>query len=169
MNKAIFLDRDGVINSNADHYYVYKSADFNLNQGVIETLKSFLKKSYLLIIISNQGGVSKGKYTKADIDRLNDYIIELFVKSDIEILESYYCPHHSDIEKCICRKPDSAMIEKAVARFKINKKESYIIGDSDRDIQAAEKAGIKGIKVEANQNLFKELKNSEYSFLVEGD
>jgi len=169
VNKAIFLDRDGVINSNANHYYVFKSSDFTLNPNVIETLKSFIKKGFLLIIISNQGGVSKAKYTKADIKKLDDYMISLFAKSNIQILESYYCPHHSSIEKCICRKPNSLMIEKAVARFNISISDSYMIGDSDRDIEAANKLEIKGIKVEANKNLFKELANSAYSFLVDGN
>jgi len=167
VNKAIFLDRDGVINSNANHYYVYQSSDFILNKGVTETLKLLIKKGYLLIIISNQGGVSKKKYSKADIDKLNKHINSLFANSHIKILESYYCPHHSDIEKCICRKPDSLLIEKAVARFKIDIPKSYMIGDSERDIKAAEKLGIKGIKVKANGNLFAELTNSDYSFLVD--
>ncbi len=169
MNKAIFLDRDGVINSNADYYYVYRSSDFVLNQAVIETLKVFVKKGYSLIIISNQGGVSKKNYSKADIEKLNDFIISLFAKSNINILESYYCPHHSDIEKCICRKPDSLMIEKAIARFNIDRSKSFLIGDSERDILAAKKVGLKGIKVKANQNLFKEIANSDYSFLVDGN
>jgi len=169
MNKTIFLDRDGVINSNANHYYVYKTGDFELNQGVIKTLNLLINKGYLLIIISNQGGVSKNKYTKTDIEKLNKHINTIFSRSNIEILESYYCPHHSDIEKCICRKPNSLLIEKAIARFNISIPDSYMIGDSDRDIQAAEKLGIKGVKVKANGNLFEELINSDYSFLVEGD
>ena len=169
MNKAIFLDRDGVINSNANHYYVYKTDDFELNKGVIETLNLLINKGYLLIIISNQGGVSKNKYTKTDIEKLNKHINTIFTRSNIKISESYYCPHHSDIEKCICRKPDSLLIEKAIARFNISIPDSYMIGDSDRDIQAAEKLGIKGVKIKANGNLFEELINSDYSFLVEGN
>ncbi len=167
MNKVVFLDRDGVINSNENYYYIYQSSDFILNKGVIKTLSLLIKKGYLLIIISNQGGVSKNKYTKADVEKLNNYIISLFAQSNIEILESYYCPHHSDIEMCICRKPDSQLLEKAIARFKVSTKDSYMIGDSDRDIQAAEKIGKKGIKVKANKNLFEELSKSDYSFLVD--
>ena len=167
MNKAIFLDRDGVINSNENHYYVYKKDDFILNEGVIESLKAFINKGYLLIIISNQGGVSKNKYTKHDIDKLDEYIVSLFAKSDIKITESYYCPHHSDIEKCICRKPNSEMLEKAIARFNISISDSFMIGDSDRDVEAAEKIGLKGIKVDANKNLFNKIADSKFSFLVD--
>lgn len=166
MKKVIFLDRDGVINSNANHYYVFSKNDFVLNAGVIESLQRMLKNAYSLIIISNQGGISKQKYTKQDVEKLNDYIIELFAESDIEILESYYCPHHSDIEQCICRKPDSQMIEKAVARFNVDIDASFMIGDSDRDIAAAEKIGIKGIKVKANANLLNELSKSDYAFII---
>ncbi|OQX97583.1 MAG: hypothetical protein B6I20_12290 [Bacteroidetes bacterium 4572_117] len=166
MQKAIFLDRDGVINANDNHYYVFRVDDFQLNEGVISSLQSFLKKGFLLIIISNQGGVSKKKYTIKDIEKLNDHIVGLFAKENIKITESYYCPHHSDIEKCICRKPNSLMIEKAVARFNIDIKESYMIGDSVRDVQASEKIGVKGIKVDANKNLFDELSKSDCAFLV---
>ena len=164
--RAVFLDRDGVINSNANHYYVYHKNDFVLNPGVIKSLKRILENGYSLIIVSNQGGISKKKYTKQDVEELNDYIIALFAHKGIDILESYYCPHHSDIEQCICRKPDSQMIEKAVARFRVDIDNSFLIGDSDRDIEAAEKIGIKGIKVKANNNLFDELSKSDYSFLI---
>lgn len=166
MMKVVFLDRDGVINSNANHYYVFKKNDFELNPGVLESLQRMVKNGYSLIIISNQGGISKGIYTKKDLENLDKYMLDLFDKSNIQIIESYYCPHHSDIEKCICRKPESLLIEKAVAKYKIDKESSIMIGDSDRDIQAAKKAGIKALKVKANANLFDEIAKSEFSFLI---
>lgn len=164
--KVVFLDRDGVINSNANHYYVYKKNDFELNPGVIESLQRMIKNGYSLIIISNQGGISKGIYTKEDLENLDRYMKDLFNKTDIPITDSYYCPHHSDVEKCICRKPESLLIEKAVAKYNINKENSIMIGDSDRDIQAAIKIGIKGLKVQANKNLLDEILKSEFSFLI---
>ncbi len=166
MMKVVFLDRDGVINSNANHYYVFKKNDFELNPGVLKSLQRMVKNGYSLIIISNQGGISKGIYTKKDLENLDKYMLDLFDKSNIQITESYYCPHHSDIEKCICRKPESLLIEKAVAKYKIDKESSIMIGDSDRDIQAAKKAGIKALKVKANANLFDEIAKSEFSFLI---
>lgn len=166
MLKVVFLDRDGVINSNANHYYVFRASDFELNEGVVHSLKQMQKNGYSLIIISNQGGVSKQKYTKKDVEELNNYIIALFGKLGIKIMESYYCPHHPDIEQCICRKPNSQMLEKAIAHFNIDTENAIMIGDSSRDIEAARKIGIKGIKVKANANLFDEISNSKYSFIV---
>ncbi len=164
--KVVFLDRDGVINSNANHYYVYKKNDFELNKGVLESLKQMIKNGYALIIISNQGGISKKIYTKQDLKNLDSYMMKIFAKANIQITESYYCPHHSDIEKCICRKPKSLLLEKAVARFNIDTENSVMIGDSDRDIQAAEKIGIKGLRVKANTNLFDEIAKSDFAFLI---
>ena len=167
--KAVFLDRDGVINSNANYYYVYKPSDFELNNGVIESLKQFIKNGYILIVISNQGGIAKKIYSKKDLELLDNYMLELFNKSGIKISDSYYCPHHSDIEKCICRKPNSLLIEKAVARYGIDKEKSIMIGDSDRDILAAEACGIVGLKVKANANLYNEIAKSKFAYLLNED
>ncbi len=155
--KAIFLDRDGVINNNSNTYYTFKKEDFILNDGVFKTLKILNDKGYLLIIVSNQGGISKKQYSIEDVEILNKYIYNLFEKENIIITESYFCHHHSDIEKCICRKPDSLMIEKAVARFNIDIKKSFLIGDSVRDIEAGKKNGITSIKIDANKNLYQEI------------
>ena len=71
-------------------------------------------------------------------------------ENGIKIAEIYYCPHHSDVEPCICRKPDSGMLEKGIARFNIDISRSFLIGDKERDILAAEKAGVKGIMIESD-------------------
>jgi len=162
-NKAIFLDRDGVINNNSNTYYTFKKEDFILNNGVFKTLKILKDKGYLFIIISNQGGISKKQYSIKDVEILNKYIYKLFETENIKITESYFCHHHSDIEKCICRKPDSLMLEKAIARFNIDVEKSYLIGDSVRDIEAGEKVGIKSIKINANNNLYEEIIKAGYS------
>jgi len=153
MQKAIFLDRDGVINDNSEHYYIYKPNDFTINNGIIETLIKIKEKGFIFIIISNQGGISKKIYSKKDVDNIHNKLIDKLKYHNIKIHEIYYCPHHNSIEKCLCRKPDSLMLEKAIARFNINVKESYMIGDSNSDINAARKIGIKGIKVDSNKNL----------------
>jgi D-glycero-D-manno-heptose 1,7-bisphosphate phosphatase len=80
-------------------------------------------------------------------------MIAQFLAAGIDILDIYYCPHHSVNEKCICRKPDSQLLEKAAARYCVDKSKSYFIGDSDRDVLAAEKSGIRSVKVVANDNL----------------
>lgn len=150
MNKAIFLDRDGVINKEIGRY-VYNINDFVFNEGIFEKLKEFHNQGYLFIVISNQGGVAKGIYSKYDVETLNQHIFREFKKHDIEIAEIYYCPHHPDYTNCICRKPNSLLIEKAIARFNIDKSKSYFIGDMNRDIEAAFNAEIKGVKIEPNR------------------
>jgi len=157
MSKAIFFDRDGVINRERGDY-TYKIKDFVINDGVIDTLKTLYDYGYLLIIISNQGGISKNIYSKNDVEKLHQYLLFELERHNINITEIYYCPHHSDNEKCLCRKPESLLFEKAIARYNINVSQSYMIGDSQRDIVAAEKVGIKGIKIEPNDDLRKILK-----------
>jgi len=151
MNKAIFLDRDGVINF--ERGYTHKLEDFVILPDVIEALQLFLQKGYLLIVISNQSGIAKGLYKQSETEVLHKYMLEEFSKNNITISEIYYCVHHPDVSRCICRKPDSLFVEKAIARFNIDASQSYFIGDKERDTEAGEKAGVKGILIEANTPL----------------
>ena len=153
MNKAVFLDRDGVINNDYDNYYVYRPEDIMLNPGIPELLRHLQQKGFLLIVISNQGGISKGIYTQDDVERTNERIEQLLASYQIKLDEIYYCPHYNITEKCICRKPGTLMIEKAISRFNIDKNVSYFIGDRDTDMDAGNNSGLKTIKVEANQDM----------------
>lgn len=154
MNKAIFFDRDGVINKERGEY-TYMPKDFILNDGVISSLKKLQDNGFKLIIISNQGGISKELYTNEQVETVHHYLKNKLKKHDIILTEIYYCPHHAAFENCLCRKPKSLMLEKAIARFDIDIYQSYSIGDSERDIMAAEKAGLKTIKIEPNENIEK--------------
>jgi D-glycero-D-manno-heptose 1,7-bisphosphate phosphatase len=151
MNKAIFLDRDGVINT--ERGYTHKLEDFVILPDLVENLKLYLQKGYLLIVVSNQSGVAKGLYTQADVETIHSFLTNELTKSDIHLSEIYYCIHHPDVSRCICRKPDSLFVEKALARFNIDPAKSFFIGDKHRDVEAAEKAGVKGILIEANSPL----------------
>lgn len=151
-NKAVLLDRDGVINKEIGHY-VYTPEEFQINEGVIEFLKMLNQKGYLLIIISNQGGIGKGEYTIQNVDFLHEKLLAEFRKNGITVQEIFYCPHHPTKTKCLCRKPDSIMVEKAIAKYNIDTEKSLLIGDADRDIQAAEKAGLQAFKIISNDNL----------------
>jgi len=154
MNKAVFFDRDGVINHDPGDY-TYLLEEFKINEGIIPSLKKLFDKGYLLILITNQGGIAKGIYTQKHVEAIHTFLISELQKSQIELTEIYYCPHHSEVEKCLCRKPGSLLIEKAVARFAIDPEKSYMIGDKQRDVEAAEKVGVKGIKVGVNENIEK--------------
>lgn len=141
--KAIFLDRDGVINNDTGHYYIYKVEDFKLNDGVIEGLKLLSKAGFLLIVVSNQGGVAKGIYTDDDINKVHNKLKIELKKHSVEIDAIYYCPHHESVSECECRKPKPGMILSAIEEFNINPENSFLIGDSERDITAGKKAGLK--------------------------
>jgi len=151
-NKAVFLDRDGVINREMGNY-VANLEDFFINDGVVEALKIFQEKKYLLIVISNQGGISKRICTREQVDYLHLHLQRAMKNQGIILQEIYYCPHHPEITNCICRKPDSQLLEKAMARFNIDAAGSYFIGDAERDMAAGEKAGVTPIKVNVNQSL----------------
>jgi len=153
MQKAVFLDRDGVLNSDEGHYYVYRLEDLVLNPGVIEALKVLQDKGYLLIVVSNQGGVGRGEYTRQQVDAFHGKMEAVLATAGIKFTEIYYCPHHESTSKCLCRKPQPFMIEKAVARYNIDLSASFLIGDSPRDIEAANAAGVRGIRVKTNGNL----------------
>lgn len=153
MQKAVFLDRDGVLNNEESNYYIFRTEDFFLNEGIGEALRELRDRGYIFIVITNQGGISKGYYTHKDVQNVHSKLQRLLRKEKIELAEIYYCPHHNDNENCLCRKPKSISIEKALARFDIDPKNSYFVGDRDTDMEAATKAGLQRIKVESNQNM----------------
>lgn len=157
MKKAIFLDRDGTINNNSDRYYIWRREDLLLNPGVTEALAAMKAMGYMLIVISNQGGVSKGKFNREDVEDLHVYLRQLLEKEGISLDEIYYCPHHSDVESCLCRKPQPLMIQKAMARFGIDPGSSWMIGDAERDVKAGSVAGLRTILIEPNGDLRKVL------------
>ncbi len=152
MNKAVFFDRDGVINKEIGEY-VYSEAQFVINDELIPALQRLQRNGFLLFIITNQGGIAKGLYSHEDVEKLHMHLLDSLKAHHIHISEIYYCPHHPDFGKCLCRKPDTLLLEKAVARFNIDVSQSFMIGDSERDIQAAEKLGIKGFQIQANTSI----------------
>ncbi len=151
MNKAVFLDRDGVIN--LERGFTYRIEDFEILPGLTDALWEFRKRGYLLIVVSNQSGIAKGLYKQSDVEILHEYLNRYLKKTDLSFDEIYYCVHHPDVSRCICRKPDSLFIEKALARFNIDPALSWFIGDKERDTEAAHKAGVRGILIKANTPL----------------
>jgi D-glycero-D-manno-heptose 1,7-bisphosphate phosphatase len=152
MQKAVFIDRDGTINSDEGHYYIFSPLDFILNPGVGEGLKLLHDAGYLLIVITNQGGIAKGKYDFKDVESVHDEMNRQLSKFGVKLSAIYYCPHHSDVQKCLCRKPGNLNIEKAIARFQIDRNQSFMVGDSSRDVEAGKKSGLKTIKIQKNSN-----------------
>jgi D-glycero-D-manno-heptose 1,7-bisphosphate phosphatase len=147
-NKAIFLDRDGVINKEIG--YVFRTQDFILTDDIIPSLQKLQKAGFIFIVVTNQSGIAKELYNHEHVAEVHAHMLELLTAEGIVISEIYYCPHHSDVEPCTCRKPDSGMLEKGIARFNLDISKSFLIGDKERDILAAEKAGVKAFHIESD-------------------
>ena len=146
MNKAVFLDRDGVLNY--DFGYVYAVENFQLMPSVIEALKILLDHDYKLVVITNQAGVARGFFDESDVRILHDYMTGILKRKGVCITQVYYCPHHPEGVipeyrlKCSCRKPDCGMIKQAQADWNIDLNESILVGDKESDIIAGISAGV---------------------------
>ncbi|HYW94377.1 MAG TPA: HAD family hydrolase [Bacteroidales bacterium] len=153
MNKAVFLDRDGIINNEEGLYYIYRPEDFAFTTGIKTVLKSLRERGYLLIIVTNQGGIAKGLYKREDVDAVHRFMNDELRSEGIVLDEIYICPHHPDVENCLCRKPQTISFEKAIARFNLDTGASWFVGDRETDMQAGKKAGLKTILAEANRDM----------------
>jgi D-glycero-D-manno-heptose 1,7-bisphosphate phosphatase len=150
-NKCVFLDRDGVINKEVGDY-IKRLEDFEILPHVIPGLKILTQAGYKLIIITNQGGIAKGLYTQAEMNKMHHYLTKELSAYGVEFADIYFCPHHPEKSNCLCRKPDSIMVEKALSKHRINPSLSYFIGDKERDIVCGQKVGVAGILIESNEN-----------------
>ena len=162
MQKVIFIDRDGVINRDpggwTKYSYVTKWGEFFFIDGSIEALKKLKEKGYRICLISNQGGISKGYFTQDNLDRLNKRMVSEIEKGGGKIDELYYCPHH-DRDNCECRKPKTGLIEQALKKADIDFENTFIIGDSKRDIETGRKMGMKTIFVLSGKTPASEVPN----------
>ncbi len=138
-NRAIFLDRDGVIN--IDKSYVSKIEDFEFCDGIFEVLRRFQKLGFLLIVVTNQSGIGRGYYSSEDFSVLTQWKLDELQKRDIFIDEVYHCHHDPDLG-CGCRKPAPGMLLSAKEKFDIDMQASWMIGDKKSDIEAALNAGV---------------------------
>ncbi len=138
--RALFLDRDGVININ--YGYVYKKDNFCFIKGIFELCQLMESLGYLIIIITNQAGIGRGYYSESDYNILNDWMISKFKDNNVNISRTYHCPHKPEAS-CACRKPKPGLILNAAKDYNINILESFLIGDKESDIQAGISAGIK--------------------------
>ena len=153
--KAVFLDRDGTINE--DLNYVYKVEDFHLLSGAAKAIKLLNDSGWLVIVVSNQSSVARNYCAVQDIDKVNSFMVELLSRQGARLDGIYFCPHLNQPElaggnpeyliDCACRKPKTGMILQACSDFEIDLADSWVIGDSDKDVLLGKKAGIKTIGV----------------------
>ena len=153
MKKALFLDRDGVIN--IDKNYVNQIDDFEFVDGIFDLCKKYQDEGYLIIVITNQAGIARGYYSVNDFDKLTNWMTAEFLKQGVFLSKVYFCPHHPDFDQdCSCRKPNPGMLLSAAKDFDIDLSQSVLIGDKQSDIDAGSNAGIKKlIKVTKDQSL----------------
>lgn len=151
-HKALFLDRDGVINHDPGDY-TYSLEEFHLLPTVLPALKQAREKGYLIIVITNQGGIAKGLYPESEVRRIHEWFIRTCSESGVEITAIYFSPHHPDIGNSLSRKPGSLMVERALARYRCDPGRSVMIGDRDRDVECAAGAGVRGIQIPVNGDL----------------
>jgi len=141
LRKALFLDRDGVVN--VEKNYLHKIEEFELIDGIVEVCRAYQEQDYLIIIVTNQSGISRGYYTQDDFTRLSDWMVEYFKMLGITISHIYHCPHHESIDGvCECRKPEPGMFLSAQQEYDLDMEHSVMIGDNERDIEASLRAGV---------------------------
>lgn len=140
MKKALFLDRDGVVN--VEKNYLHTIKDFEFIDGVFVALQ-YLQNTlgYAIFIVTNQSGIARGYYTKEQFLDLTRWMVEEFAKHGVVITDVSYCPHGPN-EACLCRKPSPYMIQQLAQKYGVDLRQSWMIGDKFIDIQAALRAGI---------------------------
>ena len=157
MTKAIFLDRDGVINKERKDY-VKSIEEFQILDGVPKSIKMLKEKGFVVIVITNQSAINRGLVTIETLNEIHNHLQKILKDNNTSIDDFYFCPHIPD-ENCQCRKPNPGMLIKAVQDHDIDMNQSFMIGDSLTDVQAAQKAGCKGILLNQNQTLLELVTN----------
>ncbi len=161
--RALFLDRDGVINVN--HGYVHDVKSFKFIDGIFEVARAARECGYSLIVVTNQSGIGRGYYSEQQFNQLTDWMCNEFLNAGAPIEKVYFSPFHptAGIEAYrkddVSRKPHPGMIHQAQREMNINLKSSILIGDNAIDIQAGIAAGV-GLNI-----LFAQKQNSELSGL----
>ncbi|NQT95865.1 MAG: HAD family hydrolase [Candidatus Omnitrophica bacterium] len=147
MKRIVFLDRDGVINKNPVYLdYIRKPSQFKFLPGAEKAIRLLTEAGFDIYVVSNQSGVEKGLFTRQDLKAINDKMIKAVEASGGRILKSYYCTHLT-VQNCSCKKPKTAFIKKAIGKRRVDRKNSYFIGDTERDIIAGKRAGLRAIAV----------------------
>jgi D-glycero-D-manno-heptose 1,7-bisphosphate phosphatase len=140
---AVFLDRDGTIN--VEKNYLYRVEDWEWLPGAVEAISALNRAGFLVVVVTNQAGVARAKYTEQDVEALHRFVDAEISHLGGRIDAYYYCPHHPDhgIERaCDCRKPQPGMMRRAAQDLAIDLSRSYVIGDKISDVEAGVASGV---------------------------
>ena len=143
--KLVILDRDGVINFDSEHY-IKSPAEWRPIPGSIEAIARFNQNGFRVAVATNQSGIGRGLFDMATFNAINDKMMELVFRQGGRIDALFFCPHTA-AEECECRKPRTGMLDEIAARFHTELKGVPAIGDSLKDLQAAESVGAQPILV----------------------
>lgn len=145
MNKAFFLDRDGTLN--VDYNYVHTPEEWTWCKGAIRALRWMQEQQYKIIVVTNQSGIARERYSDQDVQNLHQWVDEKLAKSDLFIDDWYYAPHHPEYDsdqkyEPADRKPGTGMFKKAAAKHNIDFSKSYMAGDKITDLKPAIELGM---------------------------
>lgn len=149
LRRAVFFDRDGTLNE--DTGYLYRQEDFRWIPGAVDAIRHCNRLGCLVIVVTNQSGVARGYFKEEDVHSLHRWMNEELEKQGAHIDAFYYCPHHPKgtvaeyAKECACRKPAPGLVDMACRDYSIDRKRSLMIGDKDRDVECAHRAGVRGI------------------------
>ena len=148
MNKAAFLDRDGVINQKAptEDEYITRWEEMQILPGVVEAITLLNRASFRVIVVSNQRCVAKGLLTVAELDSIHQRMCSELGALGAQIDGVYYCPHEEQ-PPCNCRKPEPGMLFAAAGDHQVDLNSSWMIGDSEKDVEAGKRAGCRTARI----------------------
>lgn len=151
--RAIFLDRDGVINRKLPpNRYVGNVGDFHFLPGAIDALAILSELGFALIVVTNQRGIARRLMTEEDLHRVHDMMRTEIAKRSVILDGIYWCPHE-EFENCACRKPEPGMIFRGARDLGIDLTSSYMVGDSPADIEAGRRAGTRTVLIGDDESL----------------
>jgi D-glycero-D-manno-heptose 1,7-bisphosphate phosphatase len=144
-----FLDRDGVINEDRGH--IHTPGEFRFTTGMPDAIKLLNDAGWLVVVITNQAGIGRGYYTEQEFEDFTAWIDERLAEAGAHVDATYHCPHHPTagvgeyLRECECRKPAPGMLLRAIAEWEPDVARSFMVGDSEKDMQAAAAAGVRGV------------------------
>lgn len=150
VTKAVFFDRDGTLN--VDVKYLHRVEDFIWIEGAREAIKLCNDLGYRVIVVTNQSGIARGYYDATAVFKIHSWMQAELSKLGAHLDDIFFCPHHVDgvikeyARRCDCRKPATGMLEVAIKKYGIARRDSFFVGDAATDMECARNAGVTGIR-----------------------